>query len=68
MTALALPSRPRQQPACRACGVRMTLRGIGPNPEPRYRAIDVYSFQCPSCGAWQHVKVVRFVVIEGDAA
>lgn len=68
MTALSRPPRSRQHPVCFECGVRMTLKAIEPNPEPRYRALDVHSFECPRCGGSQHVKVVRFVVIEGDAA
>ncbi len=58
----------RCQPACFDCGVRMVLKAVEPNRELRYRAIDVHTFECPRCGALQERKVVRFAVIEGDAA
>ncbi len=68
MVALANYPGSRLQPACIACGVRMALKAIEPNRGPRYRALDVHTFECPRCGASKHFKVVRFAVIEGDAA
>jgi hypothetical protein len=46
----------------------MVLKAIEPNREPRYRALDVHTFECPRCRGSKQFKVVRFAVIEGDAA
>ena len=65
MAGLRFQCEPVSPPPCPVCGVAMKLRLVEPNTEKRYRATDVHTFGCLSCGRTRRLRVARFTVIDG---
>jgi len=68
MSSLAIQCAPPIPPTCRACGARMRLKTVEPNAEDRFRALDIHTFECPTCHGAARVRVAKFTLIQGDAA